>query len=109
MLHVVSSVTASMHVKREPQEGDVHFIFTGHIAEEDSMVVADPAQPSLEGDDSVGLPLGEFPEIILGSRQDRHTMGLPFTVAKLNIIGGGGTQQGDVNTGLNAATVSVRT
>jgi hypothetical protein len=94
-----------VNVKREPEEGDVHFIFVGHITEEDSVVVAYPAQPSLEGDDGVGLPLGEFPEIIFSSGQDWHTMGLPFAVAKLN-IGGGGTQQGDVNTGLKAATAS---
>ncbi|CAN6242728.1 unnamed protein product [Urochloa humidicola] len=71
----------------------------GHfqVTEEDALVVVDPAQPALEGDDSFSLPAAESTEILIiriVSGHDQHTHGAPCAAAaKLMIT----TQQVDVS------------
>jgi hypothetical protein len=73
-------------LQREPHEGDCRGGGPGpskQIAEEDASVVVDPAQPAVcGGDDSVGLPQAELPDIIgVAVVEDGYTIGLPLTAS----------------------------
>lgn len=73
-----------------------------HVPEEDALVVVDPAQPVPERYGGIGLPMGEFPEIISSSRRDFCTNGVPFAGASSLAVREGGAQKADISCGLSA-------